>query len=92
MYQYDPRHVDVLVKGLGLEHGNSVHTSATHDVTESEAEPLDQAQHSKNRSQVARCLFLSQDRADKTVIANELCQKMSNPDQQSMAKLKRLVR
>ena len=66
-------------------------TPATHDVTESEVEPLDQAQHSNHRSQVARCLFLSQDRANMTFIVNELCQKMSNPDQQSTAKLKRLV-
>ena len=29
VYQYDPRHVDVLVKDLGLEHGNSVQTSNT---------------------------------------------------------------
>ena len=61
-------------------------------VTESEAEPLDQAQHSKYRSQVARCLLLSQDRADILFIANDLCQKMSNPDEQSMAKLQRFVR
>ena len=29
VYQHDPRHVDVLVKDLGLEHGNSVQTPAT---------------------------------------------------------------
>ena len=59
MYQHDPRHVDVLVKDLGLEHGNSVQTPATHDATdEEEPEPLDQVQHSKYMSQVARCLFL----------------------------------
>ena len=91
-YQHDPRHADVLVKELWLERGNSVQTPVTHDATEGEAKPLDQAQHSKYRSQVARCLFLSQDRADITNFVNELCQKMSNPDQQSMAKLKRLVR
>ena len=60
MYQHDPRHVDVLVKDLGLEHGNSVQTPATHDATdEEEPEPLDQVQHSKYMSQVARCLFVS---------------------------------
>ena len=36
VYQHDPRHVDVLVKDLGLEHGNSVQTPATHDATEEE--------------------------------------------------------
>ena len=33
-----------------------------------------------------------QDRADFTFIVNELCQRMSSPTQQSLAKLKRLVR
>ena len=32
--QHDPRHVDALVKDLGLEHGNSVQTPAGHDVTD----------------------------------------------------------
>ena len=79
MCQLYPRHVDVLVKDLGLDQGNSVQTSATHGVTEEEPEPLDQVQHSKYRSQVARCWFLSQDRADRTFSVHELCQRMSNP-------------
>ena len=37
-------------------------------------------------------MFLSQDRADITFIVNELCERMSRPTQQSLAKLKRLVR
>ena len=42
VYQHDPRLVDVLVKELGLEQGNSVQTPATHDATEEEeSEPLD---------------------------------------------------
>ena len=36
MYQHDPRHVDVLVKDLGLVRGNSVQTPETPDVTEEE--------------------------------------------------------
>ena len=66
--------------------------TATYDVTEEELEPLDQVQHSKYRSQVARCLFFSQDRAGITFIVNKLCQRMSTPTQQSLAKLKRLVK
>ena len=65
VYQHDPRHIDVLVKDLGLENSNSVQTPATPEVTEEEKpEPLSQVQHHKYRSQVARCLFFSQDRAD----------------------------
>ena len=60
VYQHNPRHVDVLVKDLGLEHGNSVQTPATPDVPEEEeSEPLSQDQHRRCRSQGARCLFLS---------------------------------
>ena len=62
----------MLVKKVEPERGNSVNTPATHGVTDSETEPLDQAQHSKYSSQVARCLFLSQDRADMTFIVNEI--------------------
>ena len=57
-----------------------------------ESEPWSQIQHHKCRSQVARCFFLGQDRADITFIVNEMCQRMSSPTQQSLAKLKRLVR
>ena len=93
VYQHDPRHVDVLVKDLGLEHCNSVQTPATPDVTEEEkSEPLSQDQHQQYRSQAARCLLLCQDRADISFIVNDLCQKMSNPNQQSLARLKRLAR
>ena len=59
---------------------------------EEESEPLSQVQHQQCRSQVARCLFLTQDRADMTFIVNELCQKMLSPNQQSLANLKRLAR
>ena len=72
MHRHDPRHVDVLVKDLGLEHVCSVQTPATPDVMEEEeSEPL------------------SQDRADMTFIVNDLCQNMSSPNQQSLAKLKK---
>ena len=63
VYQHDPRHVDVLVKNLGLQQGNSVQTPATHDVTAEEPEPLNQVQHSKYKSQAARCkMFVLQSR------------------------------
>ena len=70
VYQHDPRHVDVLVKGLRVEHGNSVQTPAVHGVTDEGPEPADQMPPSKNRSQVARCFFLSQNRADITFVVN----------------------
>ena len=47
----------------------------------------DPEQFRKYRSHVTRCLFLSQDRADRTFSVNELCQKMSDPPQHSIAKI-----
>ena len=83
MYQHDARHVDVLVKHLGLKQRNSV--------AEAELEPFDQVQHSKYRSQVARCLYLGQDRSDIIFLVSQSCRRMSNSMQQSFARLKRLV-
>ena len=46
-------------------------------MTEEEPESLDQVQHRRYRTLVARCSFLSPDRADITFIVNEKSQKMS---------------
>ena len=63
MYQHDPRHVDVLVESVGLENGHTVQTPKIDDVKDENPAWLDSEQISKYRSDVARCLFLSQDRA-----------------------------
>ena len=74
-------HGDVLVKDLGLEQGNSVQTPATLDVAEEEeSEPLNQDQHLRYRSQVARCLFLSQNRGD-----NIHCERAVSKDVESQS-------
>ena len=52
--QHDARHVDVLLKDLGLEHDNSVQTQAAHELPDDEPEPLDRTESSNFRSQVAR--------------------------------------
>ena len=84
VYQHDPRHVDVLVKDFGLEHGN-LRQFPVHDVTDDIPEALNQTQSSNCGAHVARCLLFSQDRADITFMVNELCQIMSNATQQSIA-------
>ena len=88
MHQHHPRHVDVLMKDLGLEHGNSVQPPALHGVTDDEPEPLDRTQSSNYRSEVARCLFFSHNRPHRTFIVHELCQSMSNFTHRSLAKLR----
>ena len=64
LYQLDPRHVDVLVESLGLENGYAVQTPTIDDVDDENPVWLDSEQTSKFRSDVARCLYLSKDRAD----------------------------
>ena len=61
VYQHGPRHLDVLVKDLGLEHGNSGQTPAAHDATGDDPARSNQTQSDNCRSQVAGCFFPSQD-------------------------------
>ena len=82
--------MNALVGSLGLENRNTVQTPTIDDAKDENPVWLDPVQISKYRSHVARCLFLSQDRA--TFAVNELRQRMSDPSQHSFSKLKRLVR
>ena len=76
----------------GSRTGTLCKTPIVDDAKDENPVQLDPEQISKYRSHVARCLLLSQDRADITFAVNELCQKMSDPTQHSFATLKRLVR
>ena len=69
---HDPRHVDCLAEKFGLGNANTVQAPAA-DVTSCEnSEPLDQEQFSECRSHVARCFFLTHDRADITFTVNSV--------------------
>ena len=83
LYQHDPRHGDVL-------NGSTVQTPVVDDVEDENPVWLDPEQISKHRSHVARCLLLSQDRADMTFAVNDLCRRMSDLPQHSFTKLKRV--
>ena len=65
VYQHDPRHIDVLVKELGLENGNTVQTPAAPNATEEEeSESLSQTQHHK--LQITGCqMFVPQSRSSR---------------------------
>ena len=56
-------HVDVLVEETALNRANTVQTPTTDALSENPG-PLEQEPLHNNSSHVARCLFLSQDRAD----------------------------
>ena len=67
------------------ENENTVQTATIGDVKDENPVWLDSEQVSKNRTQVARCMFVSHDRADITFAVNLLCQKMSDPTEHSFA-------
>ena len=92
LYQHDPRRVDVFVANLGLVKGNAVQTPLIDDVKDENPLWQHPKQASEYRSHVARCLFLSPDRADITFAVNELRRRMSDPSAHCFTKLKRLVR
>ena len=56
LYTHDPRHVDVLVKAVGLGNANTVQTLAADDALSENAEPLKQEQF--NHMQIPCCQVL----------------------------------
>ena len=53
VYQLDPRHVDVLVKEIGLESANAAKTPAVDDAANENSEALEPEQSSRHGSHVA---------------------------------------
>ena len=87
----DPRHVEILIKEMGLNEANSVKTPGVKD-NENNEQPLDRAEASLYRSCVARANYLGRDRADIAYAVKEACRDMANPKASSLEKVKRVVR
>ncbi len=90
----DPRHVEILIKEMGLEEANSVKTPGVKDRErdENNEQPLDRAEASLYRSCVARANCLAQYRADIAYAVKEACRGMANPKANSWENIKRVVR
>lgn len=90
-YEADPRHVEIMLRDMGLEECKLVATPGVkgdeQDVTQLEA-----GRHRLYRSVVARANFLAQDRPDIRFSVKELCRKMSCPRECDWLALKRLCR
>ena len=89
----DPRHVDIVLKELGLEKGNGS------DVTGSRLEYdslhddcLEVGECTRFRSLAARLNFLSIDRVDIQFACKEICRSMSSPKRSDWEKVKKLGR
>lgn len=97
--EVDTRHVDLIVRSLGLDEGKS-RPAATPRVKRSEeqeerrrGEPLlSKAEASLYRSNVMRASFIAQDRADLCEAVKVLARSMSKPTRSSMDELKHLAR
>jgi hypothetical protein len=94
----DARHVELILKSLGL--GDGAKSVTTPGVKHTEAEvsrrqqepPLDKAKASEYRSNVMRASFLSQDRPDLAESVKSLAQFMSKPTEGSWSDLKHFGR
>ena len=91
----DQRHIDLIVKELGLDDAKGVSSPGEPEKRwgeEENAAPLDEATASRYRAIVARANYLAADRVDMMYSTNEVCRHMANPTAGAWKKLKRLGR
>ena len=93
-YEPDPRHVEIILKDLGLT-GTSKRLSLPGEpakpITDDDEE-LDEVESTQYRALVARGLYLSQDRSDIQYAVKELSRYMSKPRKSDQERLKKLGR
>ena len=78
-FEADPRHVDMIIKGMGLVNGKGSDVVGN-EVKQSEGEEkLCKEDAFKFRSLAARCNFLTMDRPDLQYACKEICRRMSSP-------------
>ena len=91
----DPRHAELLIKGLRLDTANGVKSPGEEPrawVMEENAVPLSSAQSKEYRAMAARANYLAQDRTDIQFAAKECCRGMANPTHGDLKALRRLAR
>jgi hypothetical protein len=95
-YECDQRHVEVIVEKLDLLSSKSVVTPGVDDVASDDPDLgdrlLDPAMSSSYRALAARANDIAVDRADCQYAIKELCRDMSDPTEESWARLKRVAR
>ena len=94
-YEADPRHAQLIVKGLSLEGGKPVNTPGEKLSSEDafkEFPALDAERASLYRSLTMRAAYLSLDRADIAETTKNLARSMATPDELAWSRLKRLGR
>ena len=96
-YEADPRHVEIMIKQLGLENCKSCKTpnekKKSADIARAlESKLLDPVKSSMYRSLVMRGSYLAQDRMDIAETVKTLARHMVSPNEEDWADLKRLGR
>ena len=91
----DQRHVDLIVKELGLTEAKPVSTPGDNDIRDDEAEDtrlLSGENASKFRGLAARANYLAADRTDIMYATKEICRHMAAPTAGALKNLKRFGR
>ena len=91
----DQRHVDLIVKELGLQDAKPVSTPGEPESKDDEAmnsQLLSSSDASKLRGLAARANYLAADRTDLMYSVKEICRHMATPTVGALKKLKRLGR
>jgi hypothetical protein len=99
-YEADPRHAELIVRGMGMTDAKGVSTAGVdepihgtgHEGVESEGEPLGQEEATAYRAIAARANYLAPDRPDMQYATKEICRRMCEPKQKDWMRLKRLAR
>ena len=89
----DPRHVDIVLRDLGLEKGKgSDITGSRAEEIDAEEPELEMHESTSYRSIAARLNFLAIDRVDIQFACKEICRSMSKPRRSDWDKIKKLGR
>ena len=89
----NPKHIQRVIRDLGLESGNSVPTPLlAENIAMTNEVPMDPDEASRYRSMAARINYAAQDRPDLSLASTIAASKMSNPCIGDMAILKRIAR
>jgi len=96
-YESDQRHVDIMIKQMGLDKQSKTLTTPVlkpSDLAaqEDDTELLDSTESTRYRAVTARGMYLSQDRSDIQYAVKELSRHMSAPTKKDMRALTRLCR
>ena len=92
-YEADQRHAEIVIRDMGLRaESKGVGTPGMQDLALQDMQIPAGCDETKYRAMAARVNYLSQDRPDIQYAVKEVCRRMSQPDEEDWARIKRLAR